>query len=310
MKRIAAYIACSAFIIAGAGCETIYNPATEKNEVIFIDTAQEVSLGRSMASQVGTQYKISHDQARIARAQRLGAIVAAVSDRKDLAYHFGVIEDKEINAFAVPGGYIYVYTGLMDKASDDELAGVLAHEVGHIAARHSVKQMQVQMGYDILMSLIFRDASAADFQRAISVAFNIVSLGYSREDELLADRLAVKYMVRASRNPYAMVTFLQKLKAEENKSLTLNFEILRSHPDIDRRIRNTEEAIAQYTGRSPASFAPASRAPSAAPAVHTTTRGGAPRAQEHLKFCPKCGRTYAETSRFCTYDGTELKTIQ
>jgi predicted Zn-dependent protease len=305
MKYCAIFVAFGICASMLCGCETIYNPATGRNETIFIGTAQEVAIGKSMAGQVGTQFRISRDPQRIQKVQGIGRAIAVVSDRTDLEYHFSVIDDKEINAFAVPGGYIYVYSGLMDIATDDELACVVAHEVGHIAARHSVKQMQAQLGYEILMSLIFRDKGSADLAKAVNVAFGVVSLGYSREDELLADKLGVKYAYRAHYNPRAMITFLEKLRKEENKTLAMNFEVLRSHPNIDHRIANVEAALREY--------APGARSVTAqtgSAVIYPARTENLAARSENLKFCPKCGRTYKGNYLFCTYDGTKLKEKQ
>lgn len=238
------YIILLMIMFLFTGCATIYNPATQRNELILIDTGSEVSLGKAMSKQINSEYKISKDPSWNERLNRVGQQVAASSDRQDLKYQFFVIEDNDLNAFALPGGFIYVNSAVLKEASDDELACVLAHEIGHVAARHSVKKLQVALGYQIVMSLAFGKSSAVDLSRAINVVFNVVSLGYSREDERLADRLAVKYAYKSRYRPEAMISFFNKLKDQSQKrGQGYNLAFLSSHPPVDERINNIKKEI-------------------------------------------------------------------
>ena len=126
-------------ILCCSGCATVYNPATGRQELILIDTPTEVALGRNVAKGITKEYTLSRDPSRLARLKKIGTKIASVSDRSNLTYHFHAVEDEELNAFALPGGYVYINTGLMDETTDDELACVLGHELGHVAARHSIK---------------------------------------------------------------------------------------------------------------------------------------------------------------------------
>lgn len=224
------------------GCATVYNPATEKKELILLDTPSEVALGKVISKQVELQYPLSKDGEQARRLNLIGERIAQVCDRQDLKYYFKVVNDEELNAFSLPGGFVYVNSGLMDKATDDELACVLAHEIGHIAARHAAKKLQVSLGYQIVMSLAFRNASSLDLARAVNITFNLISLGYSREDERLSDKLAVKYAFKANFKPEAMISFFEKLKAEE-KGGAYHIAFLESHPAIDERIKNVKQEI-------------------------------------------------------------------
>ncbi|MCX5657535.1 MAG: M48 family metalloprotease, partial [Candidatus Omnitrophica bacterium] len=150
------------------GCATIYNPATQKKELILIDTQAEVLLGRNMDVQVAQSFEVIKDAGPSERVNKIGRDIALVADRQDLKYIFKIVKDKEVNAFSTPGGFVYINTGLLDRVDDNELACVLAHEVGHIAARHIVKKLQTQIGYDILMSLAFGKGGAEEVQKAIS----------------------------------------------------------------------------------------------------------------------------------------------
>jgi predicted Zn-dependent protease len=227
-----------------SGCATIYNPATQRNELVLIDTAGEVSLGESMSKEINRDNKISIEPALKKRLETIGQKVAMASDRNELEYHFFILENEDLNAFALPGGFVYVHKAILDEASDDELACVLAHEIGHVAARHSAKRLETVLGYQLIMSLAFSKASSLDLYRAINVVFNVVALGYSREDERLADRLAVKYSYKAGYNPQAMVSFFNKLQTQaEERGTNYNLVFLSSHPPISERINNVENEI-------------------------------------------------------------------
>lgn len=226
------------------GCATLYNPATGRQEVILIDTLSEVRLGRQAAHAVAQQLPLSHDAQRVTRVERMGQQLAAVSDRQDLRFQCYLVEGEEVNAFALPGGFVYLYTGLLDRVrSDDELANVIGHEIGHVAARHHVKQIQAVMGYQLVARLVFRHAEAAEWQRGVAVVFDLISRGYSREDELEADRLGMRYAVRAGYQPWGMVSFLQTLAQLERSEADAVFTMLRTHPAVSERIvRARQEA--------------------------------------------------------------------
>jgi predicted Zn-dependent protease len=227
------------------GCVSIYNPATQRKESLLIDTESEVELGVKMDAQIERKLKILPDIQTQYRLNDIGSKVAGFSDRQDLAYHFKIVKDKELNAFAIPGGFIYVNSGLMNVATDDELACVLAHEIGHIAARHSAKRLQTVMGYQIIMGIVLGVTGKQNIAQATDVVFELVNLGYSRKDEFLADRLAVRYAKRAGFNPYGMITFFEKLKNEaEKKGANFNLVFLSSHPPLEKRIKNIENEIA------------------------------------------------------------------
>lgn len=237
----------AALIITLSGCVTIYNPATERTETLLIDTQSEISLGINIDKQVRKELKVLNDKEIKNRLERIGRKVAASSDRQDIAYKFEVVDDKEMNAFAVPGGFIYVNKGLMDEATDDELACVVAHEVGHIAARHSVKQIQATLGYQIIANIALGGSGQSSILQATDIVFSLVNLGYSRQDEFLADKLAVKYAKRSGFDAQAMISFFGKLQKESEKSgASLKPVFLSSHPPIKDRIENIKAQIALY----------------------------------------------------------------
>jgi predicted Zn-dependent protease len=241
--KITGAILCIFICLSLHGCVTIDNPATGRRETLLIDTASEVSLGADLDVGVQKKIKLYPDQGMWNRLTFVGKAIARVCDRQDLAYHFRIIDDQSLNAFALPGGFIYVHKGVMDVATDDELACVLAHEIGHVAARHSVKRLQANLGYQLLIGIALGATGKQYVGDALSIVLDTVDLGYSRKDEFLADRLAVRYAKRAGFNPFGMVSFFEKL---EKEARGFNLVFFSSHPPIKERIKNVKEEIATY----------------------------------------------------------------
>jgi len=229
------------FLAITAGCVTVYNPATEKKEIYFIDDKSEVSIGKSIAPQVIKDNHIIKDYLLNKKVERIGEKIARVCDRDYLDYHFYIIDEKGINAFSLPGGYIFVNKEAVNALSENELAFVLAHEIGHVCARHAVKRLQASLGMNLVLSLALKDVESVVVRDAVDIIYNLVTLGYSRQDEFLADSLAVKYTYKAGYNPEAGVTLMEKLKRSKKNNYTLIF--LRSHPPIPQRIKNIEDKI-------------------------------------------------------------------
>jgi predicted Zn-dependent protease len=232
------------FIFGLTGCATVYNPVTAKNELIFIGTQAEVDLGKNITKQISQERKVIKSGGQKDRIESIGKKVAYQSDRKDLEYNFFLIKDKELNAFAVPGGFVYIHSGLADIATDDELACVIGHEIVHIAARHSIKQLQAALGYQLLISVALGAENQETARRISDMVFNLSRLGYSRSDENLADKIGIKYAYLAGYKPEAMISFFNKLKEESVKQGgSLPIEIFSSHPDLDKRISLVKEEI-------------------------------------------------------------------
>ncbi|MBU1853927.1 MAG: M48 family metalloprotease [Candidatus Omnitrophica bacterium] len=283
-----------AFSFIVSGCATTYNPATGQKEFIFITTPMEVSLGNKLASKISKDFKISSDSQKIDRVNEIGKKVVDVCDRKDLEYKFAVIEDDELNAFTTPGGYVYINSGIIKMATDDELACVIGHEVGHVAARHIAKKLQAQIGYDILLNIAATKADLGELQQAVSISYDLVMLGYSRGDELLSDRLGVKYAYKAGYDPYAMITFLEKLKDTEKERMGPVF--LRSHPYTSQRIKMINKQISGIIDK----VDHVEKKPVLTQATEDKTNP--------LKvMCPECKRIFSGKTNYCPYDGTKLQ---
>lgn len=227
-----------------SGCSTEYNIVTGKEETFYYSTDKEVHIGESIAREVENKYKLVDDPLVQKRVEDIGQRIVSVCDRKDIDYRFYVLEDEEINALSLPGGFIYVNKGLIDKvANDDELACILSHEVGHIVARHSIKKLQAIMGYSILRILTASIPQAAPVGNAADIAFTEILLGYSREDELLADQLASRYARLAGYDAHGMITFLEKLQEINRRKPLKPKTYFKTHPYIPDRIRVVKQEL-------------------------------------------------------------------
>jgi len=221
-----------------------YNAATGTEDIMFVSTEKEINMGRSIAEGIEKNPDITLDPDPIMteRVKQIGERVASVSDRKEVSYTFRVIDDDDVNAFALPGGYIFIFRGLIEEVeSDDELASVIAHEIAHVVARHSVKRLQGGIGFNILQILMVT-TRAPDINR-VNAALGQLIMAYSREDEALADKTAVKYLRKAGYDPMAMIDFLKKLQKVRRKAPVRTYSAYRSHPLIADRIRIVKQEL-------------------------------------------------------------------
>jgi MAF protein len=229
-----------------AGCSTEYNIVTGQEETYYYSTDKEIQMGEAIAREVEKTEKFAEDPLMQKRVEDIGKRIAAVCDRKDIDYHFYVLDDDEVNAVSLPGGYVYVNKGLVERvANDDELAGVLGHEVGHIVARHSIKKLQAMQGYSLLRVLVAAAPQSGDVGNAADLAFTQLLLGYGREDELLADRLGCRYEKLAGYNPRGMISFLQKLQEIGRRRPEQPKSYFKTHPYGPDRVRVVREELGE-----------------------------------------------------------------
>jgi beta-barrel assembly-enhancing protease len=213
-------------------------------------TQQEVDLGDSYAAQVEQQLSIIRDPEVARYITVLGDSIARVSDDRNLTWTFRVVDQTEINAFAVPGGHIYVYRGLIEKsATMSELAGVLGHEIAHVTQRHSMLQQRSQQRTSIAATV---GCILAPQVCANGVGSALVNVGggalfskFSRDDEAEADRFGVKYVMRAGIDPRGMPSMFHTLIAERKSNPTGMAAFFASHPVEESRVAATEAEIAQ-----------------------------------------------------------------
>ena len=189
---------------------------------------------------------MSKDARQAQRIQTIGQRLSRASDRQDYEYHFYLLDKNEINAFTTPGGNIYFFSGLLNQLkTDDQVASVLAHEIGHCAAKHTVKKFQAAMGYNLIGSIILGQISSEAARSTASLASNtamqLAMSAYGRQDEYQADLLGLKYMYLAGYNLDGMIETLKVLEKESHGARPPL--ILSTHPYVDDRIKAVQEEI-------------------------------------------------------------------
>lgn len=209
---------------------------------------QEVQIGRQNAEQVNAQLPIVRDPAVADYVQQLGMSIAKTTSRADLDWQFFVVDSREVNAFALPGGFIYVNRGLIERAGRlDELAGAIGHEIGHVVKRHSVQQMEKKTGANVAVGLACTLTNICNTglgQAAIQVGGAALFAKYSRHDEAEADSEAVVNVVRTGIDPEGIPALFNTLIEERNRAPQRIEAFFASHPMEESRVRATEQEIA------------------------------------------------------------------
>jgi predicted Zn-dependent protease len=228
------WAAIAVLSVAVFGCAT---SGINKGDFNLITSSEEAAMGKDFAGEIETQFEIYDDAELVTYVQSVGGRIAAVCHRQDIEYHFSVINKDEMNAFALPGGYIYIYTGLM-KVLDNEaqLAAVLAHEVGHVTARHSTERLTAMYGAQIAVSLLLGE-NPQEYKVLIANIFSTTGfLAYSRANEFEADRLGTAYTSLAGYDPEGMAELLGKFIDVESREPSKLERWLSTHPPTRDRI--------------------------------------------------------------------------
>jgi predicted Zn-dependent protease len=214
-----------------------------------VSTQQEVDLGANYAQQINSQLPIVQDPEINRYINVLGDSIARLTQRSELPWQFFIVNSAEVNAFAVPGGFIYVNRGLIDRAQNlSELAGVLGHEIGHVVRRHSIKQMQQQQGAQIGVQLgcVLLNACTSDIAQAgINIAGSAIFAKFSRDDEKEADDVGIQNVVRAGISPNGIPEMFQILLDERQRSSGAVDLWFSTHPTEESRIADTQKMISQ-----------------------------------------------------------------
>jgi predicted Zn-dependent protease len=231
--------------LAASGCAV--NPATGKNQIMLVSEDQEIAMGRQADSAVITSIGLYADPVWQRYIQQFGARIAATSERPGLPWTFRVVDDAAVNAFALPGGFIYVTRGLLAHVtSEAELASVVGHEIGHVTARHTAAEMSKQQLIGLgLAAGSMASSQVAKYAGTASQALGILYLKFSRDDESQADQLGLRYMRRASYDPRQMpevFRMLERLSAADGGSRLPTW--LETHPSPANRVTAINNQIA------------------------------------------------------------------
>ncbi|HEX2209303.1 MAG TPA: M48 family metallopeptidase [Longimicrobium sp.] len=239
--RRTAAVACLCGAGAAAGCAP------------QVSTQQEQQIGAQYSQQINRQMPMLNDQSTLAYVNQIGSRLAAIADPRGIRYHFYVVNSDVVNAFALPGGYVYVNRGIIERADNlSEFAGVLAHEIGHVAERHSIEQLQraqnANLGLNVLYGVLLGRAPSGIEQAGIQVGGTAVFAGYTRDAEREADRVGVAYMVRAGYNPIGLATFFEELLDMQQRQPSRVEQWFSTHPTTQERVASTRAIIAATPG--------------------------------------------------------------
>ena len=235
------------------GCQL--NPATGKNEVSLISENEEDNIGKQEHPKILKQFGGKYENKKLQNyINSLGNFIVSTSEMPDKKFTFTILDSPIVNAFALPGGYIYLTRGLISLCQNEaQLAGVIAHEIGHVTARHTARRYTKSVGTGLLANILGSLTKNYLIRNLIGQSASLYLLSFSREQEYEADMLSTRYMIRAGFDPREMAMFLKnmekysKLQKKINKSNTSRSELLQTHPTSSKRvmevINNSENKI-------------------------------------------------------------------
>jgi predicted Zn-dependent protease len=213
-----------------------------------VSQSDERQIGTANAAQIDSELPLVHDSVITQYVAALGMKMASLTSRADLDWRFAVVNSPEVNAFAIPGGYIYVNRGAIEQADSlDELAGIMGHEIGHVVRRHSVKQIEkaergrVEL---VLLCTLTRVCRTAAGQIAVGVGTDAIAARYSQHDEAEADSEGVVNTLRAGIDPEGLPDFFQKLLDKQKTQPTAVEAFFSTHPTDQSRVAGTRKQIA------------------------------------------------------------------
>lgn len=231
-----------AFLI---GCAV--NPISGKNRLMLISQEQDIAMGKEYAPEVEKELGGRISDEKLQRyINDVGQKIAAVCHNHNFEYHYTALNDKMINAFALPGGYIFVTKGMLEKLKTEaQLASLLAHETVHVVARHTSEAISRDIGINIIISSVASENTSQAILTVVDFTNQILYLKYSRDNEKQADLGGLDYMVDAGYNPNGMVELMKMLQDE---SKTRPIEFFSTHPSPDNRMEYITEKIQAYRG--------------------------------------------------------------
>ena len=238
--------------LATVGCST--NPATGKRQFNIVPESQEIAIGQQSHQEVIRQFGVYDEKPELSRlVNDVGHRLAAASERPHLPWTFTVLDSPIVNAMALPGGYIYITRGMLENInSEDELAGVLGHEIAHVTARHSAQQISraqlAQFGM-VLGSVIAGPQAAQQYGQLAELGIGLLFQRYSRAHETEADLLGTGYLAKTNFNPVGAERMLMALQRLNKNPATGIDRYFMSHPDPAKRVRDVRAKVAELNGQ-------------------------------------------------------------
>lgn len=246
MKKISISVLITSVLLLFNSCST--NPVTGKKDVILMSEGQELAMGQQADPQIVAQFGMYNNPAMQRFISEKGQKMAAISHRSNIKYEFKVLDSPVLNAFAVPGGYVYFTRGIMAHFNNEaQFAGVLGHEIGHIAARHSAQQQSkailAQVG---LIAGMVIAPELAQFGDVASQGLGLLFLKFGRDDERESDRLGVEYSTKIGYDADEMADFFLTLQRKQQESGSAIPEFLSTHPDPGNRYTTVQQLAAEW----------------------------------------------------------------
>lgn len=227
-------------VVAG-GCATT---GLNRGDLNLVSVQEEWQLGQQLDAQVRQQVRVVDDATLTAYVSQMGQRIVAQTEMANLPWQFHVVQDDAINAFNIPGGHVYVNTGLIAAASSaSELAGVVAHEIVHGVSRHGTERLTKEQGAGVVAGLLLGQNPGLLAQIATQVAAGGAFARFSRTDETEADRYGVRYMMAAGYNPQGMASMFRTLLAQQQSRPSSVERFFSTHPLTADRIRTVEAEI-------------------------------------------------------------------
>ena len=257
-SRVLALVVAGALILGAGGCTV--NPATgEESFAPFMSPSDEIAVGREEHPKVLEEFGGAYSDGGIAAyVTSVGHLLAATSEMPKLPFVFTVLDSPAVNAFALPGGYVYITRGLMAIAnSEAELAAVIAHEIGHVTARHTAQRYSQSVLANLGLAVLGAATQSSAVTQLANVGASLYLLGYSRGQEIEADRLGIRYLARAGYDPRAMASMLTQIEAEDALSARIAEkegtakppEFLSTHPRTETRVAEAASAAQAIPNR-------------------------------------------------------------
>lgn len=245
LKRIALaftlMLACTAAHAFGLNLEKLTNIISKTQELKPVETQSEVDIGKGVAANLLGAAPLVKDDKLQAYVNRLGWWLVQHTERTDLVWHFGVLDTDSLNAFAAPGGYVFITRGLLlNMRNEAELAGVLAHEIAHVLQRHHLAAIQKNAQTGIIADLASMAAESSQYgavaDKAISASTELYARGLDKSDEYEADRMGVVIAARAGYDPYGLPAVLQTLDSMNSQDAGLAL-MFKTHPTPQSRLQ-------------------------------------------------------------------------